>query len=108
MFNDLIVSSINMAKSKRNFAHAVQPYYDLVVVDEAHHVKNAATVNWKLINALQKRFVFLLTATPVQNDLLELYHLITLLRPGHLKTMRDFKKEFVLKGNIKKPKNKEA
>ncbi len=105
---DLIISSINTAKSKKNFANVVKPHYDLVVVDEAHHVKNAATVNWKLVNALQKRFIFLLTATPVQNDLLELYNLITLLRPGHLKTMRDFKKEFVASGDLKKPKNKEA
>jgi SNF2 family DNA or RNA helicase len=44
----------------------------------------------------------------VQNDLIELYNLITLLRPGHLKTTRDFKKEFVMSGDIKKPKNKDA
>jgi SNF2 family DNA or RNA helicase len=57
--------------------------WDLVIVDEAHHCKNRNTLNWKLVNSLQRRQLFLLTATPVQNDLVELYNLLTLLEPGH-------------------------
>ena len=60
--------------------------WDLVIVDEAHHCKNRATRNWQLVNSLNRRHLFLLTATPVQNNLLELYNLLTLLEPGHLKT----------------------
>lgn len=45
----------------------------MVIVDEAHHLKNRNTLNWKLVNALQKRFLLLLTATPVENNLIELY-----------------------------------
>ena len=36
--------------------------------------------------------MFLLTATPVQNDLVELFNLLTLLEPGHLRTESDFKR----------------
>ena len=55
-----IVSSINVAKSKNNLPIVVGHHYDLVVVDEAHHLKNTATQNWKLVNALKKRFIFCL------------------------------------------------
>jgi len=50
--------------------------------------------------------MFLLTATPVQNNLVELYSLLTLLEPGHLKTEADFKKQFVTRGNPRDPRNR--
>jgi tetratricopeptide (TPR) repeat protein len=81
-----ILASINQAKSKRNFDAVTGREYDMVIVDEAHHLKNRNTLNWKLVNALKKRFLLLLTATPVENNLMELYNLITLLKPGQLKT----------------------
>ena len=60
--------------------------FDLVIVDEAHRLRNRNTAAWKLVNGLDKKYILLLTATPVQNDLDELFNLITLLRPGQLKT----------------------
>ena len=81
--------------------------WDLVIVDEAHHCKNRATQNWQLVNALKRRHLFLLTATPVQNNLLELYNLLTLLEPGHLKTETDFKRQYVRRGNPRDPRNRE-
>ena len=38
----------------------------------------------------------MLTATPVQNDLKELYTLITLLKPGQLGTYADFQRQFMI------------
>ena len=43
------------------------------------------------MNSLQKRFLLLLSATPVQNSLLELYNLLTLLQPGIFKTPKEFR-----------------
>jgi len=51
--------------------------------------------------------MFLLTATPVQNNLLELYNLLTLLEPGHLRTEGEFKRQFVRRGNPRDPRNRE-
>jgi len=56
---------------------------------------------------LKRRHLFLLTATPVQNNLLELYNLLTLLEPGHLKTETDFKRQYVRRGNPRDPRNRE-
>jgi len=82
-------------------------FYDLVVVDEAHHLRNRTTKAWKLVNQIQKRFIFLLTATPIQNNLIELFNLITLLKPGQFKTEKVFRQEYVARGNLKKPVHRE-
>ena len=102
-----VISSINLAKSKKNYDIVTSKEYDMVIVDEAHHLKNKTTLNWKLVNALKKRFLLLLTATPVENNLLELYNLITLLKPGQLKTATSFKEEFMTKGDPTDPRNRE-
>jgi SNF2 family DNA or RNA helicase len=105
--NPRIIASINTAKSTKHFAHVTSRTWDLVVVDEAHHLKNRTTLNWKLVNALSKRFILMLTATPVQNSLLELFNLLTLLKPGLLQTEAAFKKEYVNSQNGRVPKNPE-
>jgi SNF2 family DNA or RNA helicase len=101
-----VLASINQAKSKKNFSRVTAREYDMVIVDEAHHLKNRNTLNWKLINSLKKRFLLFLTATPVENNLMELYNLITLLKPGLLKTASEFKKEFMVQGDAVSPKNR--
>lgn len=102
----LILASINIAKSKKNFQFVVSNEYDLVIIDEAHHLKNRSTLNWKLANALKKRFFLMLTATPVENNLMELYNLITLLKPGQLKTAGEFRSEFMTRGDPTDPQNR--
>lgn len=101
-----ILASINQAKGKRNFERVARREYDIVIVDEAHHLKNRQTLNWKLVNALKKRFLLLLTATPVENNLMELYNLITLLKPGQLRTASAFRQEFMTKGDPTSPQNR--
>ena len=104
---DRVLASLSLAKSRRHFDAVSASPWDLVIVDEAHHCRNRTTRNWQLVNALQRRRMFLLTATPVQNDLVELYNLLTLLEPGHLKTEGDFKKNYVRRGNPRDPRNRE-
>ena len=102
----IILASINQAKSKNNFQRVVSREYDMLIVDEAHHLKNRTTLNWKLVNAIQKRFILLLTATPVENNLMELYNLITLLKPGQLETATAFREKFMTKGDPTDPRNR--
>lgn len=54
--NPRIIASLNTAKSAKHFSVVTNRTWDLVVVDEAHHLKNRTTLNWKLVNALNKRF----------------------------------------------------
>ncbi|MFO7883371.1 MAG: SNF2-related protein [Desulfobacteraceae bacterium] len=100
-----VIASINHAKSKKNFDLVTAREYDMIIVDEAHHLKNRSTLNWKLVNALKKRFILLLTATPVENNLMELYNLITLLKPGQLDTAKAFREKFMTRGDPTDPRN---
>ncbi|MBU0989049.1 MAG: DEAD/DEAH box helicase, partial [Proteobacteria bacterium] len=51
-------------------------------------------------------FLLLLTATPVENNLMELYNLVTLLKPGQLKTASEFRNEFMTRGDPTDPRNR--
>lgn len=91
-----IVASIDTAKRPGNREIIQSAPWDMVIVDEAHRLRNSRTLNWKFVNGIQKKYLLLLTATPVQNDLRELYNLITLLKPGQLKTYTQFKRVYML------------
>jgi SNF2 family DNA or RNA helicase len=66
-------------------------HWDLVVVDEAHRVKNPATASARLVRDLRARHLLLLTATPVENRLSDLFNLTNLVAPGVLGTAREFR-----------------
>jgi SNF2 family DNA or RNA helicase len=59
------------------------------------------------VNALQKRFLLLLSATPVQNSLLELYNLLTLLQPGIFRTQKEFRTAYMTPGKPREPANQD-
>src|SRR2546427_1036621 len=69
--------------------------WDLIVVDEAHRLKNRFSLNWRFVAGLSKKYMLLLTATPVQNDMDELFNLVTLLKPGQLHTYDRFLERYV-------------
>lgn len=92
-------------------ASAIQPLcqkqlneltWDLVVVDEAHSMKNSDTQKHKLVKKLAKKRLLLLSATPIQNNLKELYNIIELLNPLIFGTWSDFKRKFVHGNDVRK------
>ncbi len=92
---DRIIASIHTAKREPHRSAILERHWDLVIVDEAHHLRNRTTQLWRFASELQKQFILLLTATPVQNNLEELFNLVTLLEPGLLRTAKQFQKQFV-------------
>ncbi|MCL6590914.1 MAG: DEAD/DEAH box helicase [Firmicutes bacterium] len=91
---DYLLASLDTAKKEAHRNLILNSYFDMLIIDEAHKLKNTATVNWQFANSIQKKYFLLLTATPLQNDLKELFNLITLLRPGQLGGYRSFKKTY--------------
>jgi SNF2 family DNA or RNA helicase len=87
--------SLDRAKLSRWSEHLLAREYDLLIIDEAHKLKNHRTDAYRFVNSLRKRYVLMLTATPVHNDLMELYNLLSILRPGHLGTRRAFRQNFI-------------
>ena len=108
---ECIVASIDKVKNfntktnefKHSKAHEI--YWDIIIIDEAHKLKDKNTFRWKFVDRLQKKRLLLLTATPFQNDLIELYNLLSLLRRGHLGTISEFRANFLINGNERQPLN---
>lgn len=93
--NTAIVASLHTLKQPAHLAVAQQSTWDILVVDEAHYLRNRDSQAWQAVNALPRQFLLLLTATPVQNSLEELYNLVTLLQPGFLPSPREFRARFL-------------
>lgn len=102
-----VIASIALARRQEHASRIVGQAYDVVIVDEAHHLKNQTSQNHKLVDALRKRFLLLLSATPVQNSLVELYNLLTLLKPGIFRTQKEFRAAYMTPGNPRSPANRE-
>lgn len=88
---DVIVSSIDLAKRSPHREIILEQDYDFVLIDEAHKLKNSQTKNYAFIQSLKKKYCLLLTATPVQNKLSDIYNLVSLLKPGYLGSYKQFK-----------------
>ncbi len=60
-----------------------QPTFDLIIIDEAHHIRNANTQAYEVVKFLcdNAKAVVMLTATPIQMGDKDLYTLLNLLRP---------------------------
>jgi len=105
--HDRIILSYHTAKRDPYRNEILRQEWDVVVIDEVHHFRNRTTLLWKFAAELKKKYIFLLTATPVQNNLEELFNLVTLLQPGLLSTANTFQKQFVDKTDKLKPRNVE-
>jgi SNF2 family DNA or RNA helicase len=104
----VVVASLATARMQRTAPAVQAEAWDLVIVDEAHRVKRRGSSSWKLVDGLRSRFLLLLTATPIETELEELYQLVTLLKPGQFATPAAFRKRFVDPVNPTSPKNREA
>ena len=102
------IVSYDRAISAKHRREILRHRWDLVIVDEAHKVKNHAAARYKFLQEVERNYILLLTATPLQNNLRELYNLVTLLRPGQLGTWQEFKSIHIARGDTRRPKDPEA
>lgn len=100
-----VIVSTHTAKREPHRSAILARRWDLVIIDEAHHLRNRNTVLWKFASQLDKQYQLLLTATPVQNRLDDLFNLVTLLEPGLLSTAKQFDRQFVDRRDKQAPRN---
>jgi SNF2 family DNA or RNA helicase len=67
---------------------------DIVVLDEAQRIKNWATKTAQAVKRLRSRYAFVLTGTPVENRIDELYSIVDFLDPTVLGPLFRFNREF--------------
>src|SRR5690554_1188210 len=91
---DVIISSIDTAKRSPHHDIILDIDYDFLLVDEAHKLKNNKTINYSFVQSIKKKYCLLLTATPIQNKLIEIFNLVSILKPGHLGNYASFLERF--------------
>jgi SNF2 family DNA or RNA helicase len=72
-----------------------QVHFNHVVLDESQLIKNARSVSFQSVRQLNARQRIVLTGTPVENSLTDLWAQLTFLQPGLLGSQKFFKQEFV-------------
>jgi len=65
-----------------------------LVVDEAHRLKNNQSKFFRLLNGYKINYKLLLTGTPLQNNLEELFHLLNFLEKDKFNDLTEFQNEF--------------
>ena len=100
--DNIVICSYQFAKGKASDVRSVP--WDLVVIDEAHRLRNVYksqnVIAKTLKRALEHSPKLLLTATPLQNNLLELYGLVSIIDERTFGDLSSFREQF---GNIDDP-----
>src|SRR5699024_145819 len=90
----IFVTSLDMAKRAQHQNELIDIDFDMVIIDEAHKLKNHHTKNHQFVRSLKKKYCLLLTATPIENKLIEIFNLISILKPGYLGNLKEFKQNY--------------
>ncbi|AHH17046.1 Superfamily II DNA/RNA helicases, SNF2 family [Nocardia nova SH22a] len=101
---DKLILSLTLGRNA--IAQLTEQPWDIVIIDEAHRAAGSgAKKTRELITALTTacRYALFLTATPVQNDLLELYRLVELLRPGTFQSVHEFRRQYMTSWDARTP-----
>jgi ERCC4-related helicase len=92
----IVLCSYQFARSKD--AYVAQIAWDLVVIDEAHRLRNVYKPTNKIANAIKQAVALrpkvLLTATPLQNSLLELYGMVSIVDEHAFGDLESFRARF--------------
>jgi len=91
-FTGVVVTSYETVRSEAAFLSSVA--WNYVVLDEGHIIKNPNTKLTKAVKSLNAAHRLLLSGTPIQNNVLELWSLFDFLMPGFLGTERQFTSQY--------------
>jgi SNF2 family DNA or RNA helicase len=94
--HDVLIASYGLIQSNPDLLAGRR--WNIVVLDEAHAIKNSRSVRSKAVMKLEAKFRILTTGTPIQNHLGELWNLFQFMNPGMLGTRDQFLKKYG-KGN---------
>lgn len=93
---NIVICSYHFVKSKAIYVSKID--WDLVVIDEAHRLRNVYKPSNKIAKAIKEAVghspKILLTATPLQNSLLELYGLVSIIDEYAFGDLKSFKAQY--------------
>lgn len=95
--DEIVICSYHFAKSKEEYIQNIK--WDLAVLDEAHKLRNVFQPTNKISKSIKRSLCdspkLLLTATPLQNSLLELYGLVSFIDEHLFGDLQSYKSQFV-------------
>jgi superfamily II DNA or RNA helicase len=89
---DLVITSYALVR--RDLARLRETTFDTVILDEAQHIKNRATQNAQSVKSLRASHRLVLTGTPLENSVLDLWSIFDFLMPGYLGKADDFRERY--------------
>jgi ERCC4-related helicase len=99
--NRIVICSYEFSRNQAHYIKNIQ--WDLIVIDEAHRLRNVYKPQNKIANAIKEATAnqpkILLTATPFQNSLLELYGLVSIVDEHVFGDFKSFKSQFIRLNN---------
>jgi len=90
---DAIITSYSLLQKDIEFYEPIT--FDYAILDEAQHIKNRSTRNAKSVKRLNTLHRLILTGTPIENSLEELWSLFDFLMPGLLSTFERFSEKYI-------------
>ncbi|MEN7972425.1 MAG: SNF2-related protein [Verrucomicrobiota bacterium] len=91
---DLIITSY--ALIRRDLDEYLQHRFSVAVLDEAQHIKNRTTQNAAAVKKIQAEHKLVLTGTPIENSVADLWSIMDFLMPGYLGHHKTFRENYEL------------
>ncbi|KAI8981653.1 P-loop containing nucleoside triphosphate hydrolase protein [Mycotypha africana] len=91
MFRSLVATTKYSGDKDEYFEMFINPGPDIVILDEAHRIKNSSSALSSLISRMHTRSRICLTGYPLQNHISEYYDMISFVAPGLLGSSKSFK-----------------
>jgi SNF2 family DNA or RNA helicase len=93
-FYDVVLTTYGVV---RNDAKDLQKFtFEYIILDESQLIKNSSSASFQSVKLLKGRKRVVLTGTPVENSLTDLWSQLTFLQPGLLGSFKYFKQEYVV------------
>lgn len=86
---DIVITSY--ALLRRDMEHYEEQTFSVAVLDEAQHIKNRSTQNSKAAKQIRAKAKLVLTGTPIENGVADLWSIMDFLMPGYLGEYKSFK-----------------
>jgi len=90
--HDLIITSYALVRRDSEQYAGFQ--FDTVILDEAQHIKNRQTQNAQAVKSIKSKHRIVLTGTPLENSVLDLWSIYDFLMPGYLGSAQDFRDRY--------------
>jgi SNF2 family DNA or RNA helicase len=91
---DLVITSYGLVRNDAERYRDIE--FDTVLLDEAQHIKNRKTQNAQAVKAIRAQHRFVLTGTPMENSVLDLWSIFDFVMPGYLGSANDFRDRYEL------------